>query len=185
MKSTPFRFSAVAFLVLLTIASSSCLIVSKHSLIDPLKAKPDALLQGRWVGTDQLDDVYAVFDGRSALETNILGKGSSEKSELMFDVVTGPIGKYQYMSLKPRAESMGSEYLLARYSIEVDELKIWLLDSTLIDAAVSRGKLKGVKSGSSTTTLTDSPKRIASFIAANEGSDQLFEFLGTFRKAGK
>lgn len=180
-----FKSLILAAVVLFAIVSSSCLVVSKHSLIDPLKAKPDPRLQGRWIGTDKLDDVYAVFDGRSSLETNILGKGPGEKSERMFDVVTGQIGKYQYMSLKPRAESIGSEYLLARYSIEGNELKIWLLDSTLIDAAVSQGKLKGGKSGSSTTVLIDSQKDVAAFIAANQNSDELFEFLSTFKKAGK
>jgi hypothetical protein len=86
------------------------------------------------------------------------------------------------MSLKPRDEEIGKGYLLARYSVEGNALKIWLLDSPLIDGAISRGQLESDKGGSSTTTLTDSPKKLVRFIAEHENAPDLFEYLGTFRK---
>ncbi|HKO96307.1 MAG TPA: hypothetical protein VJU86_04910 [Pyrinomonadaceae bacterium] len=177
------RISRIALLSLLAFASTSCVVVSKSTLIDFRSAKSDYRLKGRWVGTDKLSDVYAQFDGSSTLDTNIIsGKDGGKPSERMFEYAGGTIGKYEYLSLRPQDEATGG-YLLVRYVIEGDVMKVWLLDSYSIDSAVSQGKLKGEKSGGSTTTLTDSPKKIAAFIAANEGSAELFELLGVFKKS--
>jgi hypothetical protein len=182
MKAVLSRSSTKGLLILLTFLSTSCLIVTEQPLIDPAKSKPDARLRGRWVGTGELKDVYALFDGSSTLESNIVGgKGPANRSELLFDIATGPIGKFQYISLKPREEGTRSEYLLARYTIEGDELKVWLLNSPLFDAATSQGRLKSHKRSSS-TTLTDSPKKIIAFIVRNENADDLFQYLGTFKR---
>lgn len=180
------RLSRIGLIFLAACLGSSCLIVSKESLIEPSKSKTDARLIGRWVGTDKLADVYALFKQGTVLESNIIaGKEPVKESELMFDYFTGSIGKHQYMSLKMRDDPATDGYLLARYVIEGDELKIWLLDSTLIDAAISHGKLKSDKAGSSSTTLTDPRKKILAFIVAHEDSKDLFEFLGAFKRAAK
>ena len=170
-----------AFIILLAFSSVSCLIVTQHPLIDSTKSEPDKRLEGRWVGTGELRDVYAVFEGDRTLETNILGKGSTEE-EMLFDVATGPIGRFRYMSLKLRNEVTGKGYLLARYSIEGDELNIWLLNSPLFDAAISRGRLKSDKGGSSMTMLTDSPRKLVRFIEEHENALALFQHLGTFKR---
>lgn len=178
------QLSRIGLIFLAAWVSSSCLIVSKESLIEPRKSKTDERLLGRWIGTDKLVDVYALFKPGGMLESNIIaGKEPVKESELIFDYFPGTIGKHQYLSLKPRDEPASEGYLLARYLIEGDELKIWLLDSTLVDAAIAQGKLKSNKGSSSSTTLTDSRKKIVAFIVANEDSKELFEFLGAFKKS--
>lgn len=177
------RLSRIGLILLVAGLGSSCLIVSKESLIDPRKSVTDERLLGRWVGTDKLADVYALFSKSSVLESNIIaGKEPVKHSELMFEYFPGTIGKHQYLSLKPRDEPASEGYLLARYTIEGDELKIWLLESTLVDAAIGQGKLKSNKGGSSSTMLMDSRKKILAFIVANEDAKDLFEFLGSFKK---
>lgn len=186
MKASLSQLSRIGLILLLACLGSSCLIVSKESLIDPNKSKPDDRLIGRWVGTDKLSDVYALFKQGTVLESNIIaGKEPVKESELMFEYFTGAIGKYQYLSLKMRDEPASEGYLLARYTIAGDELRIWLLDSPLVDAAIAQGKLKSDKGNSSSTTLTNSRKKILAFIIANEDSKDLFEFLGAFKKAVK
>lgn len=171
-------------LTLLVVLGSSCLIVSTNPLIDPKTSTPDKHLLGRWIGTDKLEGVYALFDERS-LESNILiGQKASNQSELMFDLATGPIGKYRYMSLRPREENT-QEYLLARYAIDGDELKIWLLDSAFFDAAISQGRLKTKPATTSTKILADSPETISDFLVKNQDSEQLFQYLGVFKKKKK
>jgi hypothetical protein len=179
------RDPRVLLLLILAISSTSCLIFTRAQLFDARKSAFDQRLRGRWIGTGELKDVYATFDGKTTLESNIIaGKGPTKPSELFFDIVTGSIGKYPYMSIRLRENPGEDGYLLARYSIHGDELKVWLLDSTLIDAAITEGKLKSNRGQSSSTTLTDSPATIAAFIKANEDSDQLVEFLGVFKRAG-
>ncbi len=186
MKASLSQLSRIGLILLIAWFSSSCLIVSKESLIDPRTIKPDERLIGRWAGTDKLADTYALFKQGSVLESNIIaGKEPVKESELMFEYFAGAIGKHQYLSLKLRDEPASEGYLLARYAIEGDELKIWLLDSTLVDAAIAQGKLKGHRGGSSSTTLTDHRKKILAFIIANEDSKDLFEFLGAFKRAIK
>ena len=171
-------------LMLLVVLGSSCLIVSTNPLIDPKTSTPDKHLLGRWIGTDKLEGVYALFDERS-LESNILiGQKTTNRSEAMFDLATGPIGKYRYMSLRPREENI-QEYLLARYAIEGDELKIWLLNSSFFDAAISQGHLKTNPTTTSTKRLADSSEAIIDFLVKNQDSEELFRYLGVFRKKKK
>jgi hypothetical protein len=179
------KFARLALLLIAAILSTSCLILTEQQLIDPHNTRTDRRLKGRWVGTDKLDDVYALFDGGSSLKSNIMGKGETAKSDVTFDVANGRIGKYWYLSLKPRDDSADKGYLLVRYSIERNQLKVWLLDSPLIDTAIADGKLKGDKSSSSNTMLTDNPEKLRAFIIQHENDGNLFEYLGTFKKVSR
>ena len=180
-----FKSYVLPVLLLLGLLSTSCLIVSKQQLINDKRARRDKGLKGRWIGQDKLRSSYALFDD-NLLETNIFtGKEPAKQSEVVFDLTTGVIGKYKYMSLHPHDET-NAEYLLVRYAIDGSEMKVWVLDSTLIDAAISDGRLKKtVSDGSSTTILSDPADKVVAFIIENEHSDDLFDYLGTFRKEKK
>ncbi|MGH9942512.1 MAG: hypothetical protein ACRD9R_09195 [Pyrinomonadaceae bacterium] len=185
MKITRPTFRMIVSLIFVALSASSCIVVSVHPLVDPASArKPDQELRGRWAGRDaELQGIYAQFDGNASMETNILsGKGNEAKPKLAFEVANAKIGKHQYMSLKPRDESVGKGYLIVRYAIAGDELKVWLLDAAEVSAAISEGQLKSGDGGvASTTNITDSPAKIAAFIEAREDTE-LFEYLGTFKK---
>jgi hypothetical protein len=173
-------------LLLFAFSSTACVVVSMQSLIDPQSSKFDPQLRGRWVSREKKQEqIYALFDGGPLLESNILaGKGFTDRSELLFEMVVGTLGKHRYLSLKPKSDDSWKGYLLIRYAISGDELQVWLLNSARINEAISQGKLKGESSGgTSDTMISDSPAKFAAYIEANQ-DPELFEFLGKFKRVG-
>jgi hypothetical protein len=92
------------------------------------------------------------------------------------------IDESSYMVLNDSDITKRKGYLLAKYVITGDRMKVWLVDEKKVRQAVTDGKLKG-KIGKETyagVTVTDTPEKILDYLKTT--GDDAFEFLVDFEK---
>lgn len=181
--STLKSFYKACLIVVCAFALSAC----EVSFINPLPAslrtaRPDQRLLGRWLGRDdQGNPNYVRFVRGAEGELNILFDAGDPS--FAFRATTLKIDNSSYMTLSKAGEPKREGYLLAKYIITGDRMRVWLLDTQKAKQAIKEGKLKGEVGNESYAgvTVTDTPERILSFIKAS--GDGGFKFLADFEKA--
>jgi hypothetical protein len=87
-----------------------------------------------------------------------------------------------YLVLNDSDATKRKGYLLAKYLITGDRMKVWLIDEKKVRQAIRDGKLKG-EIGRETyagSTITDTPEKILGYLKT--AGDDALEFLADFEK---
>ena len=86
------------------------------------------------------------------------------------------------MNLSPTDEYRDKGYLIVRYAVSDDELKVWIPDADMVKNGITQGKIKGQPGRAlGPPTVSDSPEKIVALLEAS-GGDDLFKFLVKFER---
>jgi hypothetical protein len=145
---------------------------------------PDNRLLGEWIATDGKNTGdYIRFDQGPNMEMSISAFGADiTEQNPAFTMFTTRLGKHYYMNLNPTDEDRGKGYLIVRYTVSGDELKVWILDDDKVKSAITQGKIKGQPGRAlGSTTVSDSAEKIAALLEAS-GGDDLFKLFVKFKR---
>ena len=141
----------------------------------------DEQLLGRWKAEDEPEEkgYVRIVEGEN---DEVLVRFESGDPDNVLRATTLKIDNSSYLKLTDEDSTKRKGYMLVRYTIVGDSLKVWLLDDKRVREAIRDGKLKGefgpeTYSGAS---VTDSPEKILGYIRT--GGDDAFKFLNEFRK---
>ncbi len=162
----------------LSVSIAACVPEFETALSEGPAADPAVL--GTWTAAVQDDNETMLIDiavaGDGITVTMRDPKGSDEK--LAFKGRTAEVNGVRYVSLTPDdPEKMGAGgakvgYLLFRYALDGEAIKVWGLDTQAVAKAVESGKLKGTVTGSGTDTqpkITATSAEVAAFLSTDEG----------------
>ena len=183
------RIAGIAFLLGCCVLFNGCVVV----FTDPLPgwhgftANPELL--GRWRGKDEHGNV-GILQFEKAGSRDIAVSLFGEDSDLgyrnpIFKLRTTKIGRFDYMVLSSEAWAPYPYYMIARYSLEKDKLKIWMSNVAKFREAVVKGQLKGKSSANSFSVTVNSSSRHVVRVLNGPQSDDLFYFLGEYEKITK
>ena len=172
-----------------------CIPVSREPLSPALDAKHDKRLTGTWVGhAAGEDDVFWVHfvEAENSMTDIVLVASERKGADVMFfKMFPTMTGGSCFMNIKTdekdRPDSTkvmgGNDYIIARYDISGDVLKIWLINDK-IKGAIERGELKGTvekQTWSDNITMTDTAQNIVNYLQKDEHRD-CFSLLYLCRK---
>jgi hypothetical protein len=164
------------------------------SFTDPLPGardfSADAKLLGRWSGTDEKGNVgFIQFDKAGAREitVSVFGKDSDlGYKNPVLRLKTTKIGSFDYLVLRANDPEGLSDYTLARYSLEKNKLKIWIMSLDKVKDAIQSGRLKGrVNGGPYGGAIIDSSSRDLIRLLKDKRGNNLFVLLGEYEKVVK
>lgn len=171
----------VAFSCLLVaiLLCSSCLVSFKNPLPDLQKI--DSNLLGKW---KPVDKEKFVFEFASDSDSQTILKfidevDSTEKT--VFSAASVKLNNRNFLSLKLLNEEGEDTFLIAKYEIETDKMRVWLLDKDQISKILERNELTGERKSGGEISISASSEEISKMLAAPE-NDGLFEYFGTFKK---
>lgn len=72
-------------------------------------------------------------------------------------------------------------FLVAKYEIEDDRLRVWLLDNARIDKLIEKKKLSGEHKSYGEISISASSEEINKLLESPE-NEELFEYFETFKK---
>ena len=193
------RVLCAFFMVAVVFALSSCGPEEfDKPLSDPQKAAADNSLIGMWHSKKNDVDYYVVF-GESE-ETRLMEGAciGNEKGKgigvIAFNAFPTYSKKYRYLNMRMATQAtmdtVGSDkakysdkYMIARYEVNNNHLRLWYACNTALHEAVRNGALKGKINGQE-HTLTDSAENLLQFFNNNEsyGGYTVFEEFGEFTK---
>ena len=194
MKIFHFSFGGLILVFLMT----SCVTDSEQPLSPPESAQQDKRLTGVWAGKllDEDDILWLHFIEAKDSMTDVVWVGSEEEgAELLFCKMHPTIiGEHRYMNLKPYVpenyaapelieEMEEFNYLLVKYELSDDILKIWMLTNAIGDA-IEQGELEGtIEKGKwmDNITITDAPENIRECFQKAD-HEKIFELSMVFRK---
>jgi hypothetical protein len=159
---------------------TGCEVFFLNPLSTPQDATLDNRLMGEWVSTDgKKTGDHIRFDQGPNMEMHIsvFGDDITEQNPA-FTMFTTKLGKHYYMNLSPTDEYKGKGYLIVRYTVSGDELKVWILDDAKVKSAITHGKIKGQPGRVlGPTTVSDSTEKIVALIEASGGNDLFVPFV--------
>lgn len=160
---------------------SACEVTFINPLPDSLSVARDERLLGRWKDLDKKEHpAYVRFDSGSDGEFII--HFESDDPDVVLSARTLRIDESSYLVLKDSDTTKRKGYLLAKYVVTGDRMKVWLVDEKKVRQAVRDGKLKGEigKETYAGVTVTDTPEKILDYLKT--AGDGAFEFLVDFEK---
>lgn len=175
-----------ALLAAASLLLAGCLPESKNPLSTPKTSAIDTRLEGIYVQRrekrdDDLNGWHFHYremsaDGRNTVTPwlDVLNvehrKGGALKSDA-YRALTAHIGGQDYMSFI-EVGGVSALYRFARYEVSWSgDIRVWLVDTDALAAAVKTGKLHGTVKVSGSTKdvmITDSTDRLAAFVAASD-----------------
>src|SRR5437588_13074223 len=190
LRSLQRGITGTGLLVCCSILISGCMV----NFTDPLPGSrdftADAKLLGRWSGTDEQGNAgFIQFDktGSREIAVSIFGKNSDlGYKNPIFKLTTTRIGSFDYLVLRPNDSEARPDYTIARYSIDKNKLKIWLMSIEKVREAIKNGQLQGSAGGGpyGGVVVTSSANDIVRFINRPE-SEALFAYFGEYQKVKK
>ncbi len=167
-------------------------------LSDPQKAAIDNSLIGMWYSKKNDVDCYVVFgesEKTRLMEVACIGNEKGKGvSVIAFHAFPTYSKKYRYLNMRmadqAATDTIGSDkakysdkYLVARYEVNNNHLKLWYAGNAALHEAIKNGALKGKINGLE-HTLTDSAENLLQFFNDNEnyGGYAVFEGFGEFTK---
>ena len=160
---------------------SACDVTFINPLPDSLSFARDERLLGRWKALDKKERPnHVTFNSGSDGEFIIHSEAGDPAMVLRARALK--IDESSYMVLNDSDTTKRKGYLLAKYVITGDRMKIWLVDEKKVRQAVTDGKLKGEigKETYAGVTVTDTPEKILDYLKTT--GDDAFEFLVDFEK---
>jgi len=191
--------SKISIAFLCAVITTSCVVQFKAPLPRSLKTRQDPRLIGKWVGQDEQGHRAFVQCTRGpGGETSISFTGenidtgeNSDSSYLgyrnpVFRMVTTTIDHQDYMIMRYADVSNGRGYQIARYTVEGDELTIWLTSVDKVKQAIRNKQLRGdVGLGMlPVVTISDSWPKIAALLKSTKSND-LFVRVGHLESSWK
>jgi hypothetical protein len=164
------------------------------SFTDPLPGargfSADAKLLGRWSGTDEKGNAgFIQFDkaGAKEITVSVFGKDSDlGYKNPVFSLKTAKIGSLDYLVLRPNDPEGPTDYTIARYSLDKNKLKIWIMSLEKVKDAIQSGRLKGkVNGGPYGGAIINSPSRDVVRLLRDKRANNLFVLLGEYEKVAK
>jgi hypothetical protein len=185
------------FLLLSSTILAGC--VLKDPLSNPDQAKLDDRLIGAWKyeGEKSKDENWILFVGKADLRhappgimkavsvENDREKQIGVRTHYFFPTCLSEVNYANLLDENPLDgekektwnENRVQQWLLIKYSVEIDRLTIWFLDASAVEKAVTRGEVKGIVEEKGLlkikrTVFTD-PKDLSRFLV-NGGDKKLF-----------
>lgn len=162
----------------LSVSIAACVPEFETALSEGPAADPAVI--GTWNAAADGDDEFMVIEvtpqGEGVAVVLRDPKGSEE--QLAFNGRTAAVNGVRYVSLTPAdSEKLGAGetkvgYLLFRYEVAGEAIKVWGLDTQAVARAVESGKLKGTVTGSGTDTqpkIAATSAEVAAFLSTDEG----------------
>jgi hypothetical protein len=149
----------------------------------------DRNLLGRWSGVDEKGNPgFIQFDkaGSGAMVVSIFGKDSNlGYSNPVFRLSTTKIGAVQYLILKAGRPDANSHQTIAKYSIDGNKLKIWVLSVDKVKEAIKKGQLRGTVRGGleESVVVSSAREEVVRFI--QHAQDDLFSLFGEYQKVNQ
>ena len=190
LRSLKRGITGTALLVCCSILFSGCMV----NFTDPLPGSrdftADAKLLGRWSGTDEQGNAgFIQFDkaGSREIAVSIFGKNSDlGYKNPIFKLTTTRIGSFDYLVLRPNDSEARPDYTIARYSIDKNKLKIWLMSIEKVREAIKSGQLKGTSTaGPYYAVIINSASSDVVRVLNGGNANDLFICLGEFERLTK
>jgi hypothetical protein len=160
---------------------SACEVTLVNPLPDSLSAPRDERLLGRWKDLNKTEGPgYIRFDSGS--DGEVIIRFESDAPDIALSARTLRIDESGYLALRDSEMTKRKGYLLVKYAITGDRMKVWLLNEKKVRQAIWEGKLKGEigKETYSGVTVTDTQEKILDYIKT--GGDGAFESPLEFEK---
>jgi hypothetical protein len=176
----------IALLFCCSLLFSGCMVEFTKPLAGSRHVTVDRNLLGRWSGVDEKGNPgFIQFDKAGAKEmvVSVFGKDSNlGYSNPVFRLSTTKIGAVQYLILKAGRPDANSIQTIAKYSIDGNKLRIWVLSVDKVKEAIKNGQLHGtVRSGLEDSVVVSSARaEVVRFI--QHGQDDLFSLFGEYQK---
>lgn len=174
-------FFKASLVVAFAVALSACEVIFINPLPASLTVPRDERLLGRWVTDgDEGRPGYVMFVKGANDEINVLFEAGDPN--VMFRLTSLKIYGSTYLLVKSTDPQHNEGYLLAKYFISGDRMKVWLLDDKKMRRAVESAKLKGEfgPESYSGVKVTDSAENVLRYIRA--GGNEPFKLLAEFRR---
>jgi len=190
LRSLQRGITGTGLLVCCSILISGCMV----NFTDPLPGSrdftADAKLLGRWSGTDEQGNAgFIQFDkaGSREIAVSIFGKNSDlGYKNPIFKLTTTRIGSFDYLVLRPNDSEARPDYTIARYSIDKNKLKIWLMSIEKVREAIKSGQLKGTSTaGPYYAVIVNSASSEVVRVLNGGNANDLFICLGEFERLTK
>ncbi|HEX8161074.1 MAG TPA: hypothetical protein VF538_04340 [Pyrinomonadaceae bacterium] len=170
----------------LCLSLSGCDVVFINPLIDPKDAVADTRLVGKWSVPDSPLHEKGYIDIKQSGRKLIIASAAPKKlkDKLMKEFYTISCGEKNfivaaYTGRVGKGEQKG--YLVIRYRLENDSLKLWLAVPAMFKAAVEAGRLHGKAGEAFDSTIIVEPTNEASkFLCSSD--DQMFEYFGEVKR---
>ena len=193
------RVFSVVFLVAVIFTLSSCGPAEfDKPLSDHQKATIDNDLIGMWHSKEADTDYYVVFgasDKTRLMDVVCIGNEKGEGVDVAtFNAFPTYSKERRYLNMRMvtqlRMDIIGSDkkkysdkYLVARYEVSNNYLKLWYVSDIALHEAIKNGVLKG-EINRQGHTLSDSAENVLKFLNDNEsyGGYTVFEEFGEFTK---
>ncbi|HYX72706.1 MAG TPA: hypothetical protein VE732_08045 [Nitrososphaera sp.] len=176
-----------AFLMsMLCLSLSGCDVVFINPLIDPKDATVDTRLVGKWRVTDSPLFEKGYINIKQSAQKLVIASVTPKKLEdkLMkeFYIISCNGKSFIVAAYTGRAEKRGQKgYLVIRYKLENDSLKLWLAIPAMFRAAIEEGKLHG-KAGEAfdSTFIVEPADEALKFLCSSD--DKMFGYLGEVKR---
>ena len=190
LRSLAKGITRIAFVFGCGVFFSGCMV----NFTDPLPGSrdftADAKLLGRWSGTDEQGHAgFIQFDkaGSREIAVSVFGKNSDlGYKNPIFKLTTTRIGSFNYLVLRPNDSEARPDYTIARYSIDKNKLKIWLMSIEKVREAIKSGRLKGTSTAGPyyAVTVNSASSEVVRVLNGGNAND-LFICLGEFERVTK
>jgi hypothetical protein len=178
----------VASLLCFGLLFSGCMVSFDKPLPGSRMFTANPALLGRWSGKDEHGNRYFIqFDKSRTRDFNVAIIGADYDlgyPNPLFKVTTTRIGAFDYLVVNVPIPEPHTEYMLARYSIDKDKLRIWILSVDKVKEAIKNRQVEGrVVTGSWFTSVivSSSPADIVQFLKRPQSAD-LFTLFGEYAK---
>ena len=166
-------------LLVVILLCSSCLVSFKNPLPDLQKI--DNSLLGKWkpIGKEK---VIFEFSSDSDSQTVLKLIDEVDSTErVVLSATSVKLNNRNFLSLKLLNEEGEGTFLIAKYEIENDKMRVWLLNKTQISKIIDTDELEGERKSGGEISISASSEEISKLLTSPE-NDELFQDLGTFKK---
>jgi hypothetical protein len=170
---------ALLFLLGTILLCSSCFVSFKNPPLNSQRVSDNLL--GKWQAADKESDVFEIVPDSNLQTILKLTDGDDPAEKVLFSAAFVELNNRSFLSLKLLNEKGGDTFLIAKYEIKHDKMRVWLLDESRISKMIEQKQLNGELKSSGEISISASSKEINELLESPE-SDELFEDLGTFKK---
>jgi hypothetical protein len=166
---------------------SGCDVVFISPLIDPKGAVVDMRLAGKWSVPDNPLHEKGYIDikrsGRKLIIASVTSKKLKDKLMKEFYTLSCHEKNFIVAAYTGRVDKKEQKgYLVVRYKLENDSLKLWLAIPAMFKAAIAAGELHGKAGAAFDSTIIVEPTHEAlKFLCSAD--DKMFEYLGEVKKS--
>jgi hypothetical protein len=173
-------------IAILGLSLSGCDVVFINPLIDPEDAVVDKRLIGKWSVPDSPHNKKGYIDikqsGRKLIIASVASKTLKDKLMKEFHTISCNEKNFIVAAYTGRVEKKEQKgYLIIKYQLVNDSLKLWLAIPAMFKAAIEAGELHGKVSGAfDSTIIVEPPNEALKFLCSSD--DKMFEHLGEVKR---